>query len=113
MRRSLHASIVAVGLGWAGATQGAEIPEMTEAMLNDASRIEVGETIWNEQCTHCHGRDAYPGKAPKLKPQRYSPDFVYHRVTFGFRGMPAWEEIYTQDERIDLVAYILSGKFSP
>jgi mono/diheme cytochrome c family protein len=112
-RSLLHVALLVVGLGWAAASHGAEIPEMTEAMLSDPEAIAVGESLWQEQCRHCHGRDAYPGKAPKLNPRRYSADFVYHRITFGFRGMPGWEEIYSQEERIGMVAYILSNQFSP
>lgn len=75
--------------------------------------IEAGRELWQDQCRHCHGRSAYPGKAPKLKPRRYKPDFVYDRVTKGFRKMPAWKEIYSREERMNVVAYILSKKFAP
>ena len=85
----------------------------TEAFLNDPARIAAGRDVWQEQCRHCHGKSAYPGKAPKLKPRRYKPDFVYDRVTNGFRKMPAWKEIYSQDQRMSVVAYILSKTFSP
>ena len=102
---------------WAvvGAAQdGDEKPaEFTEAFLNDSANITVGGEIWAEQCRHCHGKSAYPGKAPKLKPRRYKPDFVYDRVTNGFRKMPPWKEVYSRDERMSIVAYILSKKFSP
>jgi mono/diheme cytochrome c family protein len=55
-------------------------PAFTEEILDDPKNIEVGQAIWQEQCTHCHGAKAYPGKAPKLKPSRYKRDFVWHRV---------------------------------
>jgi mono/diheme cytochrome c family protein len=88
-------------------------PEMTAEMLADPARIEVGQTIWQEQCTHCHGANAYPGKAPKLRPSRYKPGFVFHRVANGFRGMPPWGEVYSTDELIGIVAYVKSKEFSP
>ena len=88
-------------------------PVFTEEMLSDPDNIEVGEAIWQEQCAHCHGANAYPGKAPKLKPSRYKPEFVYHRVSKGFRAMPAWGEIYSRDEIIGIVAYVKSHQFSP
>ena len=31
---------------------------------------------------------AYPGKAPKLNPGTYTPDFIFDRVTYGFGKMP-------------------------
>jgi cytochrome c5 len=46
---------------------------------------------WDNQCRHCHGAAAYPGKAPKLNPGQLAPDFIYERVTFGFGKMPAWK----------------------
>ncbi len=85
----------------------------TEEILGDPDRIAAGGEIWAEQCRHCHGAKAYPGKAPKLKPHKYKPDFVYRRVTDGFRKMPGWEDVYNDEERMNVVVYILSGKFSP
>ena len=69
--------------------------------------------MWEGQCRHCHGKAAYPGKAPKLKPRRYKPDFVYDRVSNGFRKMPGWKDVYSVDERMAVTAYILSRQFSP
>ena len=90
-------------------------PEMTAEYLADPANIAVGKQVWEEQCRHCHGKNAYPGKAPKLKPKRYRrrPEFVWDRVTNGFRKMPAWDEAYTAEERMGVVAYIVSKSFSP
>lgn len=88
-------------------------PEFTEEYLHDPENIAVGRAVWEEQCQYCHGAKAYPGKAPKLKPYRYTPDFVFNRVTNGFRKMPAWKEIYSREERMGIVAWVLSEKFSP
>lgn len=88
-------------------------PEFTEEFLSSAENITIGEEVWEKQCRHCHGYSAYPGKAPKLKPRRYKPDFVYDRVTNGFRKMPGWKSVFSQQERMSVVAYILSKSFSP
>ena len=85
----------------------------TEVYLGDTANITAGGEIWADQCRHCHGAQAYPGKAPKLKPRKYKPDFVYRRVTDGFRKMPPWKDVYTDEERMALTAYILSKQFSP
>lgn len=87
-------------------------PEFTDAFLKDEANIAMGEELW-AQCRHCHGRSAYPGKAPKLTPRRYKPSFVYNRVTNGFRKMPPWKDVYTDEQRMAIVAYILSPRFSP
>ena len=108
-------SLLALG-GLAAVAQGEEkipSPEFQQAYLDDSANIEAGKEIWQEQCRHCHGKSAYPGKAPKLKPRRYKPDFVYDRITNGFRKMPAWKDVYSEEERMTIVAYILSKSFSP
>lgn len=86
---------------------------MTTKYLKTPAAIELGEKIWRKQCQHCHGAKAYPGKAPKLKPRRYRPSFVWDRVTNGYRKMPRWDHVFSEEERMGLVAYILSRSFSP
>jgi mono/diheme cytochrome c family protein len=88
-------------------------PPLPADVLKDAKVIAQGEALWQEQCTHCHGAKAYPGKAPKLEPRRYKPDFVWDRVHNGFRNMPPWKEIYTPEQEIAIVAYVLSDDFWP
>lgn len=89
------------------------IPEFTEAFLQSDEAIETGHAIWQEQCRHCHGASAYPGKAPKLRPRRYDAAFVYDRVTYGYRKMPSWMDVYSEEERMAVTAYVLSNSFSP
>lgn len=89
------------------------IPEITEAALGDEANIAIGKEAWQEQCQHCHGAKAYPGKAPKLRPKSYTPEFVYDRVSYGFRKMPPWNEVYEENELIGIVAWIMSKKFKP
>jgi mono/diheme cytochrome c family protein len=88
-------------------------PAIPSETLKNATVITTGEKLWQEQCTHCHGAKAYPGKAPKLQPRTYKPEFVWDRVHNGFRGMPAWKEVYKPDEVLALVAYVLSDEFFP
>ena len=85
----------------------------TPEFLSDPEHIAAGKEIWMGQCALCHGAKSYPGKAPKLKPKRYTANFVYDRITNGFRNMPPWGEVYDEEERMDLVAWILSRRFSP
>ena len=107
-----------LALGFMGTPASAEekkfVPvEFTAEYLADPANIAKGKEIWFEQCTHCHGFKAYPGKAPKLKPKRYKPGFVYKRMTIGFRKMPGWEDVYDLKERMATVAYIMDKNFSP
>jgi mono/diheme cytochrome c family protein len=88
-------------------------PPLPPTVLKDAKVIAVGQDLWNQQCTHCHGAKAYPGKAPKLQPHRYKPEFVWDRIHNGFRNMPPWKDVYTPEEEIAIVAYVLSDEFWP
>ncbi|MDP5116776.1 MAG: cytochrome c [Burkholderiaceae bacterium] len=89
------------------------VPAFTAAVMADPASIESGKQVWDGQCRHCHGNSAYPGKAPKLKPSSYQPDFVYDRVTNGFRKMPGWKAVFNQQQRIGVTAFIMSEGFSP
>jgi hypothetical protein len=44
--------------------------------------------------------------------QKLSPEDIYLRVTYGYRRMPAWEELFTDDERMAITAYMKSRRFS-
>lgn len=88
-------------------------PKFEPAFLKDAANVDAGKTVWQEQCRHCHGNSAYPGKAPKLKPGSYTPDFIYDRVTYGFKAMPPWKAVFSLQQRMAVVAYIKSDSFSP
>jgi mono/diheme cytochrome c family protein len=88
-------------------------PTIPATLLKDTAVITQGEKIWHDQCTHCHGARAYPGKAPKLQPRTYKPEFVWDRVHNGFRGMPPWKDVYKEEEVLALVAYVLSDEFFP
>ncbi len=103
------------GPAWAQAAAPAEEPppKFEPGFLTNASNVNAGKAVWEEQCRHCHGNSAYPGKAPKLKPGSYTPDFIYDRVTYGFKAMPPWKAVYTVEQRMAVVAYIKSDSFSP
>ena len=114
MNTKIIALAVLLAAGGAAAQEKSEPPfPFTEDYLHAAENIAGGETIWADQCRHCHGAKAYPGKAPKLRPARYKPDFVYRRVADGFRKMPAWKDVYTEEEMMQIVSYILSPQFTP
>jgi mono/diheme cytochrome c family protein len=88
-------------------------PPLPAEILKDPKVIAQGEALWKEQCTLCHGAKAYPGKAPKLQPHRYKPEFVWDRLHNGFRNMPPLKDLYTPEQEVALVAYVLSEEFWP
>ncbi len=89
------------------------VPKFDKAFLSNKANIEIGRNVWENQCRHCHGAAAYPGKAPKLNPGQMAPAFIYERVTFGFGKMPGWKDVFTVEQRKGVVAYIKSDDFSP
>jgi mono/diheme cytochrome c family protein len=86
--------------------------EFTPEFLGDPKIIQRGRGVWQARCQFCHGRSAYPGKAPKLDPSRYTPAFVYDRVANGFQGMPPWRHEFSMDDLKAVVAFVLSKEFS-
>jgi mono/diheme cytochrome c family protein len=89
------------------------IPDFTPEYLADPKNFDKGQEVWRARCNFCHGKKAYPGKAPKLKPKKYKPSFVYKRVTKGFRAMPSWKSQLSQEERMAVTAFIMHKRFSP
>jgi mono/diheme cytochrome c family protein len=83
----------------------------TPEFLGDPRNVVRGRGVWQARCQFCHGKAAYPGKAPKLDPSRYTPAFVYDRVANGFQGMPPWRQEFSVDELKSVVAYVLSREF--
>ena len=84
----------------------------TQEYLDNPDNIAVGKKVFKKRCKFCHGKSAYPGKAPKLKPIKYTPEFVYKRVTKGFKGMPSFKAEFNKKQRRGVAAYIMSKEFS-
>jgi mono/diheme cytochrome c family protein len=105
--------LMASALWFWGETAQADDPEFTEQFLNDPEIIAQGKELFSAECQHCHGTSSYPGKAPKLRPKRLTAEDVYLRMTYGWRTMPAWEDVLSQDERMAVTAYVKSKNFSP
>ena len=87
-------------------------PEFTESFMSDQENIQLGRELFQQQCSRCHGKGSYPGKAPKLKPAKSTPEDIYAKVTYGFGKMPAWEEVFSNHERAAITAYMKSPIFS-
>ena len=111
MRKLIMAFLFCLTSSIAGAQE--PMPVFTDTVMKDTSLIVLGQQVWDGQCRHCHGNSAYPGKAPKLKSSSYQPDFVYDRVTNGFRKMPAWRDIFNERQRVGVTVYIMSDTFAP
>jgi mono/diheme cytochrome c family protein len=102
-------AVVLLGPIWA---QDSELPPFPKELLNNPEVIKEGKEVFGRICKFCHGKAAYPGKAPALNPSRYTPEFVYDRVTNGFRGMASFKEQFTDKERQAVTVFIMSNEFS-
>ena len=89
------------------------VPAFSAAFMRDAKVLSLGKEVWEQQCRHCHGNSAYPGKAPKLSPGAMDTVFIFDRVTYGFKAMPPWRHVFTREQRMAVAAYIKSDIFSP
>jgi mono/diheme cytochrome c family protein len=96
----------------AGSPAPAPPVEFTREFLGDPRNVQKGREVWQARCQFCHAKTAYPGKAPKLDPSRYTPAFVYDRVANGFQGMPPWRHEFSVEDLKSVVAYVLSPGFS-
>jgi mono/diheme cytochrome c family protein len=99
-------------VGFSQQAEEKQRPDLSEETLGKPETIAHGRELFQDQCTLCHGRTAYPGKAPLLRPSRYTADFVYDRVAFGFRDMPPWEDMFPEEDLVAIVAYIMSDRFA-
>jgi mono/diheme cytochrome c family protein len=111
-RINVALAMVVVGGTLAMAAAGrAQDVTFTPEFMKSPQTIEIGRKVWQERCVFCHGKDAYPGKGPRLNPSKYTAEFVYDRVTNGFRGMPPWKD-YNDEQRKAVAAFVLSPEFS-
>jgi len=107
--------IMLLGLALLSGQEAAVADEtgLTEEFLSNPENIKLGQKLWRQQCVKCHGAGSYPGKAPKLNPRKLAPDEIYLKTTYGFGRMPAWEHVFSDEERMAITAYMKSDRFSP
>ncbi len=105
-------AVPALGAGEEEAALPPGAESFSDDFLDDPDVIATGAEVWQRRCRFCHGRATY-GKAPRLRPSRYDPAFIYNRVTHGFRGMPSFAEEFSELERRAVAAYVLSNRFAP
>jgi mono/diheme cytochrome c family protein len=104
--------VAAFVAGSAWAQEDKPLPPFPKELLDKPEQIAAGKEVFGKICKFCHGKSAYPGKAPKLNPSRYTPEFVFDRVTNGFRGMPPFKEQFSEKERQAVTVFVMSKEFS-
>jgi len=111
LRKMIAVSVAALTCS-AWGQETAEQEPFPKELLGNPEYIEIGKEVFGKICQYCHGKTVYPGKAPKLNPVRYTPEFVFGRVTNGFRAMPSFKETFSEKERQGVTVYVLSQEFS-
>ena len=113
MRRLVLALALAVIIASGNpAGSNAQELEFPEEFMTDMTVIREGRDLFQRQCGHCHGSRAYPGKAPRLRPDRYDADFVFWVIQGGYGNMPSMGEIFDDEETKKIVAWVKSNIFS-
>ena len=87
-------------------------PELTEEFLNDPAQIALGQELFQGHARSATARAPIRARRRSSMPKKLTPEDVYLRVTYGFRKMPAWEDVFTDEERMAITAYVKSERFS-
>jgi mono/diheme cytochrome c family protein len=92
--------------------------DLADAELRNPDLIALGKKRFNRSCFYCHGYEGSGGKGATLQ-RRFDldPDAIFNTISNGkIRGssvMPPWKNTLTEEEIVQLVAYILSLREMP
>ncbi|CZF83330.1 MULTISPECIES: c-type cytochrome [Grimontia] len=91
------------------------VPITQESPLNiptSPAEIKQGEIRFYQNCAYCHGAKGIGGKSKKLQCRDFEGDYLFDTISNGLRRgsqfMPPWADTFSESERLELVAYILS-----
>ncbi len=77
-----------------------------------AATIAAGESLFNRNCTVCHGKAGAGGRSRPLAGRTFDAQYLFTTISKGRkRGsllMPPWEKTLREEQRWQLVAYIQS-----
>jgi mono/diheme cytochrome c family protein len=95
------------------AASGSPEAEAKARVFDDREQsVARGEKRFNQSCVYCHGHRGSGGKAKKLQGRKFDPDYLFKTITKGKRRgslvMPPWEKTFSDQERWELVTFILS-----
>lgn len=89
-------------------------PDRLAAAVEEEERKKSGKAAYNDNCASCHREDGGGEIGPNLTDPYWihggSLMDIYKTVTQGVsdKGMPAWKDQLSQQERIDVTAYVRS-----
>ncbi|MCK5634674.1 MAG: c-type cytochrome [Anaerolineales bacterium] len=88
-------------------------------LSTDAETLTQGQQIFNENCASCHGEDGSGlvlGSTDFTDPHQIgqlAPRDLYQTITQGRGSMPAWQSSLGQDERWDVIDYLITFTYDP
>ena len=87
-------------------------PVDKQAILNNPQSALSGEELFAKNCVYCHGHQGSGGKAKTLQGRDFRADYLFKTITKGRRRgslvMPPWKRSLSEEQRWQLVAFILS-----
>src|ERR1700704_481561 len=95
------------------------MPAATHATLSQASQagaagaagdVQAGQKLFVTACRVCHGEEGIGNRAPSLRGERFTVDFVSRTVKYGRPGtlMPKFEGGFTEAQINQLGTYVAS-----
>lgn len=91
--------------------------ERANAMASDPDAAAAGQLLFEEHCSHCHGKDANgKGKRPSLRSERVqgqaTPGDLHWILVNGSlgRGMPSWGSKLPDPQLWQIITYVKSLK---
>ncbi|HEX4985288.1 MAG TPA: cytochrome c [Burkholderiales bacterium] len=115
-----RSGLAALCFGVLGALQTsfAAAVEIREADLANPEFIAAGKKRFARSCFYCHGQEGAGGKgAPLQRRPDLTPDLIFNTISNGrVRGsatMPPWKNTLSEEEIVQLVAYIVSLRDMP
>lgn len=95
--------------------EGAPTDETFMALLSQADRIKNGQEVFAGKCAACHGDQGQGLIGPNLTDNHWlhgtgKPTEIASTIRLGVpaKGMPPWGDLLTQDELMNVTAYIMS-----
>ncbi|MEH2487721.1 c-type cytochrome [Bradyrhizobium sp. AZCC 2230] len=96
------------------------IAKESEAHAGDSGSTEAGREIFNSTCAHCHGTDAVQGERRidlrrlQLRYGENARSTFWATVREGrpAKGMPAWKDVFTDEDLNNIYAYLTTVQAS-
>ena len=101
-----------IALLWAALTAAYADPPGKDTILVDPESVQLGQALFAKNCVYCHGHQGSGGKAKPLQGREFDADYLFKTITKGRRRgslvMPPWKRSLSEEQRWQLVAFILS-----